>query len=123
MHRPPFRARILMLVVDVVMMSIGSLLGSWVVPLSVAVLQRGIDGVRAIPRDYGVIPHTPSWITDEASPALFRTLQVGMALFAGVGLLIFARLGNRLWRDLGLRVLGWMTEEDIKSFYSERQWF
>jgi hypothetical protein len=48
---------------------------------------------------------------------MYGTVKVGSVILTGVGMVVVAGLGQRLWRYLVVRKLGWMTDEEVEEFW------
>ena len=96
--------------------SLGSLIGAWILPPAVALAHGGFVEVASLPRSHGVFPEPPDWLMSY-SETMYGAVKVGSGILLIVGMVVVTLLGQRLWRYLVVRKLGWMTDEEVEAFW------
>jgi hypothetical protein len=90
-------------------MALGITIGTWILPLAIALNRDGLDGLASIPVNWGTAS-VPRWIPRSTGKWLdWLGGLLGLGLAAAVG-----RSGTRLAHWLVVHKLGWMTEEDVQ---------
>jgi hypothetical protein len=104
--------------------SLGIVVGSWIVPLVVAIAHDGLGGVSRISREAFIFPTVPDWISSDRSSGTYKLVAVCMLFMTIPGAAIFGVLGERLYRFLIVKKLHWMTQQEVDAARKrERQLF
>jgi hypothetical protein len=93
---------------------LGIVAGSWILPLTVALAQKGWSGMHDVPVTEHCFGGVPTWILPTSQ--LHDFVVVGGALLGLVGAGIGAIRGMRWWRFLVVKKFAWMTSEQADAF-------
>ena len=94
-------------------MALGVVLGSWPIPLTLAMVSDGLSGIRSVPFDY-LIARLPSSVLENRLWGTVAWFADGALMIAGATVL--GILGGRLAAYLIVKQLGWMTAEEFREF-------
>jgi hypothetical protein len=92
-------------------MGVGIVVGSWPIPIAIAVSHNGMAGIRQIPTESHVLAHIPP--VHDMQLHTFLEWANFVPIFAA--LITLGLFGIRVWRRLVIKK-GWMTEEEVKRF-------
>ena len=112
----PTGAVALLVVIIPASMFVGGAIGSWLVPLALAVLRDGIDGPAQIPIEWGVIANLPIWLDPESGRPWYTIAGIASMIVCIAGAGVLGLLGGRLWGWLVVKKFRWMTEEEVREF-------
>jgi hypothetical protein len=93
---------------------VGFTAGSWIVPLALAIGRDGLSGLSELRTEWGVFPRAPAWIDPVRNRGMHVAVQFSGIALAMVGLRCGV-VGERIYRYLVTKKLGWMTEEEVDA--------
>jgi hypothetical protein len=88
-------------------------LGTWIVPVLVALLHGGFGDIGRLGVSEAIFPGNPTFLG--LTPHQADWFKFACILTGGVVFLVAIIFGSRYWRRLVV-AQGWMTEEDAKAF-------
>jgi hypothetical protein len=96
-------------------LGIGIWIGSWILPLVVALTHGGWTEVCRIPISERIFADVPAFL-DEHSVG-YKVVDFGRIIFCLAGTTIFGLLGRRWWEYLVIEKYKWMTRQEVEEFY------
>src|SRR5262245_27133630 len=99
MWRAPARATILAMIMFGCASWVGTLAGSWIMPIVIAMTTKGVQSLAHLPASDWWFPNVPPWF-DQTSKLFMNAAGGSLALAGAIGGLV---LGMRCWRYLVVR--------------------
>jgi hypothetical protein len=103
---------------------LGMAAGSWVIPLTIAIVHDGLGGFAQVRVEAWVFAHPPNWIDPNSDRIAHGTIEATSAILALIAGAFAAKRGLKLAQYLIVKKLRWMTQEEVeKARRKEKQLF